>query len=151
MSGGVFRKWSLTFTALMASGVLMANPIVNINGIDVENAVSQITFEGDNVVIHFQNGTSESEDMDGVVVKFSPETNIPLAFNEVLISNALVKDELVIKGIPASTSLRIFDAIGQLKLQTSASDGENRINVSNLSQGVYLLLLDKTMVKFVKK
>ena len=43
---------------------------ISINGQTIQGIVNRITFEGDNVVLHFAGDNTETADMDAVVLSF---------------------------------------------------------------------------------
>lgn len=55
------------------------NPTVTINGIQVEETLSKITFDGDHVILHFNaNDSQQSEDMEDVTITWNQTAGIRL-------------------------------------------------------------------------
>ena len=66
---------SLALMSLCLSANADVVQTLTINGQKVEKTVSQLTFSGDNVVLHFE-GSEESYALDDVVLDFSDVTSI---------------------------------------------------------------------------
>lgn len=67
------KKISILFAALLMSLHLSAGnkQSITINGITIDKVVKAISFEGDNVVLTYTDGSSDKEDMDQVVLAFT--------------------------------------------------------------------------------
>ena len=119
---------------------------LTINGQTVESIVTRITFEGDNVVLHFQGGDSQTADMDAVVLGFeySPTTSISVL-------RGTVDNYLNLSGIDNGTVVTIYDAQGKLVATTTAREAKAVLSVSTLKSGVYMLKAGHKAVKFIKK
>ncbi len=70
------KKAYLLLLAGMLSTAVFANSkqTVKIDGQVIDNTVSEITFDGDNVVLHYADNTSATEDMSLVTLSFSYTT-----------------------------------------------------------------------------
>ena len=121
---------------------------LTINGEHVEKIVSQFTFSGDNVVVHFGD-TEESYPMDAVVLDFYSSTGIESVSTFKL--NGLVDGQLNISGLTEGTPLAVYDTTGKQLTAAKAAGQVNQINVNNLGSGVYILKAGKQIVKFVKR
>ena len=119
---------------------------LTINGQTVESVVTRITFEGDNVVLHFKGGDSQTADMDAVVLGFeySPTTSISVL-------RGTVDNYLNLSGLDEGTVVSIYDAQGKLITTTTAREAKAVLSVSTLRSGVYVLKAGRQVVKFVKK
>ena len=119
---------------------------LTINGQTVESVVTRITFEGDNVVLHFKGGDSQTADMDAVVLGFeySPTTSISVL-------RGTVDNYLNLSGLDEGTVVSIYDAQGKLITTTTAREAKAVLFVSTLRSGVYVLKAGRQVVKFVKK
>ena len=119
---------------------------LTINGQTVENVVTRITFEGDNVVLHFKGGDSQTADMDAVVLGFdySPTTTVSVL-------RGTVDKFLNLSGVDDGTVVTIYDAQGKLVTTTTAREAKAVLSVSTLRSGVYMLKAGRQAVKFIKK
>ena len=119
---------------------------LTINGQTVESIVTRITFEGDNVVLHFKGGDSQTADMDAVVLGFeySPTTSISVL-------RGTVDNYLNLAGLDEGTVVSIYDAQGKLITTTTAREAKAVLSVSTLRSGVYVLKAGRQVVKFIKK
>ena len=119
---------------------------LTINGQTVESVVTRITFEGDNVVLHFKGGDSQTADMDAVVLGFeySPTTAISVL-------RGTVDNYLNLAGLDEGTVVSIYDAQGKLVRTTTVREAKAVLSVSTLRSGVYVLKAGRRIVKFNKK
>ncbi|MCR4810167.1 MAG: T9SS type A sorting domain-containing protein [Prevotella sp.] len=119
---------------------------LTINGQAVESVVSRITFDGDNVVLHFVGGDSQTVEMDAVVLGFEYSTVVSI--------NALrgtVDNFLNLQGIDEGTVVSVYDAQGKLVATTTAHEAKAVLSVSTPKSGVYMLKAGRQAVKFIKK
>ena len=119
---------------------------LTINGQTVESIVTRITFEGDNVVLHFKGGESQTADMDAVVlgVEYSPTTALGVL-------RGTVDNYLNLAGLDEGTVVSIYDAQGKLVRTTTVREAKAVLSVSTLRSGVYVLKAGRQIVKFNKK
>ena len=117
-----------------------------INGETVAKVVAKMTFEGDNVILHFSDETQQTAAMSSVVLSFewSGETAI------YALKNA-VGNVLDIDGLAPGTIVSLYDAAGHCLMTTTADEASAHLSTQSLKSGVYLLKADKQVVKFVKK
>ena len=109
---------------------------------------SQITFSGDNVVLHFD-GTEETYPMDDVQIDFTSGAGIGNISTFKL--NTFVDGQLNIAGLAAGTQVAVYDVSGKKLAQAQAEGGSTLVNVDNLNSGVYILKAGNQIVKFVKR
>lgn len=121
---------------------------LTINGQKVEKVVSQITFSGDNVVLHF-NGLEESYPMNDVQIDFSGASGINSVSTFTL--NGIVDGQLNIAGLAAGTSVAVYDVSGKKVAATRAQGDATQLDINNLNGGVYILKAGNQIVKFVKR
>ncbi|MBQ3627405.1 MAG: hypothetical protein II947_00055, partial [Bacteroidaceae bacterium] len=62
----------LLLIGLGTNAVAQTQQTVTVNGLTVEKTVVQITFDKDQVVLHFSDGLTQTADMDDVSIAFSP-------------------------------------------------------------------------------
>ncbi len=123
--------------------------VVIINGQEVEKVATKITFNGDNAVVTFSDGSSQSADMSQVVIYLNVSTDISKVqtFN----FNGLIGDELHLSNIAEGTAVTIYDATGKVLQQVKATDTTLSLNTASLKNGVYVLKAGNQIVKFLKK
>lgn len=69
------KAYLLLLTGMLSTAVFAGNKqTVTIDGQVIEKAISEITFDGDNVVLHYADNTSATEDMSLVTLSFSYTT-----------------------------------------------------------------------------
>ena len=119
---------------------------LTINGQTVEQTVTRITFDGDNVVLHFTGDATQTEDMEAVVLGFdySPTTAISVL-------RGTVDNSLSLSGVDDGTVVTIYDAQGKTVATTTAREAKAVLSVSTLKSGVYILKAGRQVVKFIKK
>jgi hypothetical protein len=115
-----------------------------INGEVVAKVVAQMTFEGDNVLLTFSDGTSRTDDMSTVKLSFVSPTSIQKLTTYHL--RGVVDDVLSFEGLENGTEISIFDASGKQMLRSK----EKTVNVHALKAGIYVLKAGNQIVKFVK-
>lgn len=147
------RKTILLLLLLTASFSLhaQATQTLTVNGQTIDKVVTQITFEGDNVILHFGTETA-FYDMNTVVLSLSKSdaTGINLMENTFSLSG-LVDGNLNLQNIPENTPIVIYDTTGKSLIQTKANAISTTVDVNGLSSGIYLLKAGKQIVKFVKR
>ncbi len=143
------KKLILTLALLLtiAAAGNAAGPTLTINGKEVEKTVTKITFEGDNAVLHFNDGT-ESHDMNTVALTFSALSGIDEIVSYSF--NGIINGNIELGGIPSGTSIEIYDTAGKLRMSAKAESDPARIDVSSLERGIYLLRAGKNCIKFQK-
>lgn len=119
---------------------------LTINGQTVEKSVTRITFDGDNVVLHFEGDDSQTADMETVVLGFtySPTTAIHTL-------RGTVGNTLSLEGLDPGTEVCIYDAQGKLVTATTASEAKAVLSTKALKKGVYMLKAGQQAVKFIKR
>ena len=69
------KAYLLLLAGMLSTAVFAGNKqTVTIDGQVIEKAISEITFDGDNVVLHYADNTSATEDMSLVTLSFSYST-----------------------------------------------------------------------------
>ena len=124
---------------------------VTINGEAVTATVCNITFDGDNVVLHFSDQSSQTADMNDVVISFSEGTATGIARLNAFTYNGVVGDMLRVANVAPGTRLAIYNTAGQKVAEREAVENDNLISLSGLPAGTYILHAGQQAVKFVKK
>ena len=69
------KAYLLLLAGMLSTAVFAGNKqTVTIEGQVIEKTISEITFDGDNVVLHYADNTSATEDMSLVTLSFSYTT-----------------------------------------------------------------------------
>ena len=69
------KAYLLLLAGMLSTAVFAGNKqTVTIDGQVIERTISEITFDGDNVVLHYADNTSATEDMSRVTLSFSYTT-----------------------------------------------------------------------------
>ncbi len=123
--------------------------VVIINGQEVEKVATKITFSGDNAIVTFSDGTTDTADMSNVVIYLNVSTDISKVqtFNY----NGLIGDDIRLSNIAEGTTVTIYDATGKVLQQVKATDTTLSLNTASLKNGVYVLKAGNQIVKFLKK
>lgn len=133
---------------LLCSATAMADTVqtLTINGEVVSKTVTKMTFEGSNVVLHFNDQSTQTVDMSAVVL------TLDLSGVDAIGSlKTTVTDKLDISGLAAGTSIAIYDASGRLALSAKATGSNTVLSLKTLDSGIYVMKAGKQIVKFVKR
>ena len=132
----------LTAVPALAEGLQQ----LTVNGQTVEKIVGRITFDGDNVVLHFQDGTDMTASMDAVVLAFqyTPTTVIGMLRQP-------VGRSLNIEGLDEGTIVSIYGAQGCLVVTTTAQQARTVLSTKAMKNGTYVLKAGNQLVKFIKR
>ena len=125
---------------------------VTINGQTVDKTVVKITFDKDQVVLHFSDGLTQTADMDNVSIAFSPSDaeSISSLQSNAFIFHGVVNGQLTIGNLQEGTHLTIFSANGQRMMSAQSTGGTTTLQVSQLPAGTYILKAGSQYVKFQK-
>ena len=139
---------------VVASLLLLALPVLadskqqlTINGQTVEKTVARITFDGDNVLLLFDDNTSQTADMNTVVLTFDYST----ISTGIHCLKSPVNDVLDIDGLVPGTTVTVYNAQGKTVASCRAEQARMLLQTSQLKSGVYLLKADRQVVKFIKR
>lgn len=135
-----------TFLALLLPTGMLAGGTqhITINGMNVEKTALRITFDGDDAILHFADGTSQQADMAGIVIDFAAATSISAYRFPGSIGN-----QLSLNGLAEGTPASLYDASGRLVATTAVS--AQPWNTSDLRPGLYILKAGNIVIKFNKK
>lgn len=120
------KKAYLLLLAGMLSTAVFANSkqTVKIDGQVIEKTISEITFDGDNVVLHYADNTSATEDMSLVTLSFSYTTTGTTGISQV-------------EGIKKALQGKVYNLQGQYVGSS----------LQGLSKGVYIINGKKVIIK----
>lgn len=137
---------------LISSGTasVMADVVLTVNGHKVENTVTRLSFEGDNVNVTFIDDSTLSHDMSEVSFSFVSSVGIESvsSFGNL---NVTVGKQLEISGISNGCPLQVYDLHGRLSAKATASGETCVIDISHLEGGTYILKAGTEIVKFIKR
>ncbi len=143
------KKLITAAAALMLFGAsAFASHTLTINGSPVDKVVSKITFDGDNVVLHYDDNTSDTHDMEAVEIH-----NIQLSSIEGLetgVFTGVVGNQMIVEGLANGTVAEVYNLHGIKCASAVAADSKAVIDLSGLNQGAYILRAGNQIVKFVK-
>ncbi|MBM6993373.1 MAG: T9SS type A sorting domain-containing protein [Prevotella sp.] len=126
----------------------LTDAVLTVNGQQATRTLTQITFDGDNVILHFTDGT-ETADMSTVAITLPATTRIDRV--QTFATAQLVGDELTLGGLSRGERVTIYDASGRRMMQTTASDETLTISTTTLHKGVYIVKAGDKIIKFSRK
>lgn len=125
-------------------------PVTTVNGVQVERVLSKITFLGDNIILHFDDGNAEqTEDMEAVSITLPTTTGIDKL--QTFVCNRLQGDNLTLSGVRRGERIAIYDTGGRLRMQTTASGSDMNLSLEGLKAGVYIVKAGNNIIKFRKQ
>lgn len=145
-----FIAGAMLLVATMPTPAWADGPVTTVNGVQVERVLSKITFWGDNIVLHFNDGNAEqTEDLEAVSITLPSTTGIDKL--RTFVSKQLQGDNLTLKGVGRGERIAIYDASGRLRMQTTASGSDMSLSLAGLKTGVYIVKAGNNIIKFQKQ
>jgi hypothetical protein len=149
------------FVVLFLSGLFMHMQAVNITVVRVTNEIKEVETVSSmrflpGQTIQFTLASGESTEVTGVR-KISFENNDFTAIEDVTTPSTIrvypnpTADMLIIDGAAAKQEIAIYSLNGSKVLSAQSQEGTNTIQVSELPNGVYLLLLSNETFKLIKE
>ena len=149
---------NLFFTLFMLLGVcyIQAVGVFKVNGEVIEKAPVQITlddYQAGYLQVKFTDGSVISYNMN--LIEYYP--NGTTSIKETAKGGAFfhikgrVRDVLYLEGITPGAEISIYSASGMQEFRGKSSGENMTVNVSRLSQGVYILRVGHQSVKFIKE
>lgn len=145
------KKFLAICCLLLSAGgfTASANAVLTVNGQQVQKALTHLTFDGDNVIVHYADNSTSNHDMAAAAINFDTTTGLTeLTFSELTVT---VGNTLEISGVAEGCLLQIFDIRGRLAGQVRSESTQCSMDISSLESGVYLLRAGNEVVKFVKR
>ncbi len=134
-----------------SAAYVYATAILTVNGTVVEKTPTHITFDGDNVIVHYGDNSTSSHDMSDIAFMFDNSTDLS-ELQAFTFNGAIAGGMLEVGGVNAGTTVNVYSVAGQLAASGVAdTDGNASLDVSNLEAGVYVLQAGNNIVKFVKR
>ena len=121
-----------------------------INGQPVEKTVVQLTFSGDNVILHFNDNSTQTTDMGDVTIRLFDNGTTDIRQLQTFRVKQPVDGRLVIEGVAAGIPVFIYDTTGKMIQRTIATEDITILDISSLKRGIYLLKTGKQIIKFIK-
>lgn len=116
------KAYLLLLAGMLSTAVFAGNKqTLKIEGQVIEKTISEITFDGDNVVLHYADNTSATEDMSRVTLSFSYATT---GISQV-------------EGIKKALQGKVYNLQGQFVGSS----------LQGLSKGVYIINGKKVIIK----
>lgn len=147
----MIRKILITCMMLFAVAYAgrAASHSLTVNGQKVDKTVSSITFDGDSAVLHFQDGSSMSADMETVEISIDMSG---IADVETFSLNGWVEgDVLVVEGLEPGVPVEVCNLAGQRVASGVSSEGRSELSLAGQPSGVYILRAGNCIVKFAKR
>jgi len=119
-------------------------------------AIRKLTFPGNNLLLTFNGGSTETFSLPGVLKLFfsfaTGTEEVLLKSNHISLFPNPVGNILYIKNISEGHSVVfIYRMDGVMVLQTIISDRSEAVNVSKLARGLYILKVNNQALKFIKQ
>lgn len=145
----VFLSLCLVMVLTASASTTVNGQIITINGETVDKVATELTFDGDNVVLHYVDGTSQSADMTTVTISFGNTDGIGTVRMFTLKNST--DGFLDISGVDAGQTIRVYDMGGKMIATAKASGSSTVIDIRNMQGGMYILRAGNDVVKFIKR
>ena len=140
-----FLSAALLLTAIAASAQAGTAQTLTVNGQTVSQTVVHMSFQGNNVLLSFADGTSLTTDMRAVSITFGSPASVGSLTAYTL--QPPVGNQLAIGPLPQGAWATLYDAGGKQLLRTN----QPVVDLKGLKPGIYLLKADSQVIKFTKK
>jgi Secretion system C-terminal sorting domain len=123
-----------------------------VKGHGTTSGSNSYTYEHSNPSVGVNYYRLKQEDFDGTA-SYSPIKSVTFGYGKtsLVVKNTLSKDEIiVVVGEEAATTVNIVNIAGQ-QVFTAKAQGEQRLNVSALPAGVYIISTANAIARFVKQ
>ena len=154
-------KWKcIALLLLVASTVSAASglTVIGLDNSEQQFALSQIgriTFDAGTMYLydHDNNllGYNALDQVRKIVVEEDGQTALDEVNGGVQIIMQPAQQSIIVKGLPGTQAIRVFDMAGNVLLSAPLQAEQTRIDVSGLSHGTYLLQAGAQVVKFIKQ
>lgn len=131
------------------SGEAGAAPTVTVNGQPVSHVLASMTFEGDNVVLHFSDADDLTADMQQVAVSLPLTTGIEAL--QTYRAPQVVAGSFRLGELPPGTRVAVYDTAGRRLMQTTTGEGPLSLPLDGLRQGVYVVRAGNHVIKVNKR
>ena len=124
---------------------------ISINGTRVDKMVTEITYDENNITLHWNDNTSISNKIAQLMIKLASGDDNNIDKIKIASISGLYKNGLTIDGITLGSLLYIYDVQGNLIMQNQATSTSCELDISQLNTGIYLLKTSEEVIKFVKQ
>ena len=144
-------KSILALAALAFSLSAAAEQKLFLNGEETTGkVVTQMAFSGNDVILTYDSGTTETLDMQAVEIVFGTVTalhsNIQMSTLHTQVGNTIV-----VSGTEKGDAVEVYSLSGQKIASTVAASDQTTLSLGNATKGIYLLKVGNSVVKFIKK
>ena len=119
------------------------------NGTKPWRTVVMVSYDKNNIVLHWSDNTTTSNDMARLMLELASSEGINDA--RIQCVNGIYNDVIRLNGLVLNSSLAIYDICGVKQYETYVSDSSMKLDLSLLNTGVYLLKNKNIVVRFVKQ
>ena len=127
----------ILFSACIMGGT--ENHGISINGTRVDKMVTEITYDENNITLHWNDNTSISNKIAQLMIKLASGDDNNIDKIKIASISGLYKNGLTIDGITLGSLLYIYDVQGNLIMQNQATSTSCELDISQLNTGIYLL------------
>jgi len=150
------RRFYFVLVMLLAVCYIQAEGVFKVNGEVIKKTPAFITMDNSragNILVQFSDSSVVSYNMN--LVEFYPDEANSIQTAEkngtFFAIKGHVHDILQLEGITPGAEIGIYAANGTQKYRGKSSGKTASVDVSHLSQGVYLLRVGRQAVKFIKE
>lgn len=123
--------------------------VILFNGNKPWRTVVMVTFEKNDIVLHWSDNTTMSNDMARLMLDLASTEGINSA--RIQSVNGIYNGVVRLNGLIPNSSLAIYDFCGIKQYETYVSDSSMKLDISQLNTGVYLLKNKNIVVRFAKQ
>lgn len=147
--------WCLLPVLLLAEKALIVVPLAGEEQTVFLSKIGKLYFSNDTVYLCAHNGVLLGEacvlDIRKIVFVDAETAVENVSADVVRVYPNPAMDYLVVEGLPERTMVRVFSLDGRLMLEQSAGGNTTVVQVGELPAGTWLLQMNTSLVKFVKK
>ncbi|MBP5455762.1 MAG: hypothetical protein J6Y37_04630 [Paludibacteraceae bacterium] len=146
------KRLLTSFFALWIAAFAYSEKQVLINGTAADRSdVGDITFQGDDLLLTYSDGSSFRLDMESVVINFSDVTSSGGSLSSILSLNTIVGESIWLTGVEEGTPIQIIGVDGKIFYSSRAENSDFSISVATLPSSPYLIKIGDQIIKFIKK
>ncbi len=146
------KKIFLTLLLGLSTTLLVkAQQEIIINGQPVEKTVVQLSFSGDNIILLFDDNSTQTSDMGDVTIRLLDDGTTAIQQLQTFRMKQPVDGKLEIEGLTEGTPLLIYDTTGKILIRTVSKAAITIIDISSLKRGIYFIKTGKQIIKFIKR
>lgn len=127
------------------------NHSISINGMMADRTVTEVSFDNDNVVLHWNDNTSTSNKMAQTMANLAADDNSDVDKWRITSISGIYQDHITIDGVEPGTRLSIYDVQGDMLINDKAITSSCVMNISKLNTGIYILKTNEEVIRFIKQ